>query len=915
MMMTAAKTVVVLGLALSGLSLWYTSRHLQFITDRNELVSTDKRYLQLDKAYDDAFHGLDQLVVVAESPNLDDTKTFVRRLGEELQADTAHVQEVFYRLDTSSLDGKKLLLLSAADLRTLHTNVEDAEEVIRALTTLPGLNALLAAINHKLGTAMVSHLAEGLFSLGEPANSTEKAPLSLAFLHTLLAQMDQAIGEGVTQYRSPWAEFFGSDELANDGFLVSDDHRFVYLLVAPQENGSDFNDEQDTIAALRAHIATLKNAFPQVRAGVTGDTALGNDEMLAAQADTGTATVLSLLGVTLLYTLFFRSLRRPLLIALTVIIGLTWTMGLLTLTVGHVSVLSVFVAPILIGLCDAYGVYLVTRYEEERDLGKPFLLAFSTTFACTMPSLLAGAGTTALAFYSMTLADFRGVQELGFVAGTGVLSLLLAALTVLPALLVLTEEKRPWRRSVRRETLIARSFARWGQGIYRYRRLVLVVATAVSLLCLLVLPTLRFDYNLLHLQARGTESVAWELRLIRSAGRSSWFALATAPSLTVAVQKASRFASLPSVEHVETVASLVPEHQEERLELVRALNPFFAGFPATLATPAPIDIEDLRRSVAGIRFKLRGDQDTLEVQGKPGEQELTEVQLLLAQVLARLTPLSNTQATTALERLQQALFQDFASKWALLQNNLNPPGPITLADVPAQLRTRFVSADGQQFLLQIYPRQNIWDGEPLHEFVSQLRQVDADVTGNPVIGYESIRAIKEGYVKGGLCAAVAIVLVTFLTLQRGGDTLRALLPVGCGLLWTGGLMWLFGLQFNLANLVVVPLIIGVGVDGGINFIRRVREEARPGWKLIGESTGQAIALYCLDSMAGFSSLLVARHYGIFSMGLLLTLAVGTVLLASLTVLPLLLTTPFSQENRVEQKVKENEPQLVSLLTL
>src|SRR5262249_1840841 len=159
-----------------------TSRHLQFITDRNELVSSDKRYLQLDKAYDEAFHGLDQLVVVAESPDLEDTKTFVHRLGEELQADTAHVQEVLYRLDTSSLDGKKLLLLSATDLRTLRNNVEDAGEVIQALVSRPGLNTLLAALNHKLGTAMVSQLAEGLFSLGKPANSPEKAPLSLAFL-------------------------------------------------------------------------------------------------------------------------------------------------------------------------------------------------------------------------------------------------------------------------------------------------------------------------------------------------------------------------------------------------------------------------------------------------------------------------------------------------------------------------------------------------------------------------------------------------------------------------------------------------------------------------------------------------------------------------------------------------------------
>jgi len=288
------------------------------------------------------------------------------------------------------------------------------------------------------------------------------------------------------------------------------------------------------------------------------------------------------------------------------------------------------------------------------------------------------------------------------------------------------------------------------------------------------------------------------------------------------------------------------------------------------------------------------------------------VQTLLSQILTHLTTLPAPQAAVALERMQQPLFQDFADKWALLQSNLDPSGPITLADVPAQLRSRFVSTDGALFLLQIYPRHNIWDGAPLREFIGQLRHVDPDVTGNPVIGYESIHAIKHGYAKGALYAALAIPLVTFLALRRVSDTLRALLPVACGLLWTAGLMWVCHLQFNLANLVAVPLIIGVGVDGGINLIRRAREDARPGWMLIGESTGQAIALYSLDSIAGFGSLLIARHYGVFSMGLLLIVAIGTVLVATFTVLPLLLDTSRSEAEASGTTATGDDPSLCQL---
>jgi predicted RND superfamily exporter protein len=145
--------------------------------------------------------------------------------------------------------------------------------------------------------------------------------------------------------------------------------------------------------------------------------------------------------------------------------------------------------------------------------------------------------------------------------------------------------------------------------------------------------------------------------------------------------------------------------------------------------------------------------------------------------------------------------------------------------------------------------------------------------------------------EGGLYAAAAILVAAFLTLRRGRDTLIAMLPVVCGMLWIADLMWLGHLTFNLANLVVVPITIGIGVESGVYLVRRAREETREGEGLVRGSTGQAVTLFSLSTMVGFGSLMLARHYGIFSMGLLLTLAVGSVLLVSLTVLPLLLQLP------------------------
>jgi predicted RND superfamily exporter protein len=283
----------------------------------------------------------------------------------------------------------------------------------------------------------------------------------------------------------------------------------------------------------------------------------------------------------------------------------------------------------------------------------------------------------------------------------------------------------------------------------------------------------------------------------------------------------------------------------------------------------------------------------------------------LLAIIDRLQTLPEAEGQRVLAQFQQSLFRDFQDKWTLLRNNLNPSGPITLANIPPQLKSRFVSQDGTKFLLQIYPKNNIWNREPLEEFISQLRQVDADVTGSPVIGYESIDAMKKGYIEGGLYALFAIILIAFFSLRNIKDALLAMIPLGLGVVWTAGLMWLFHLKFNLANLIVVPLILGIGIENGIHLIHRYREEREGGARLITGSTGQAVTLFSLTTMIGFGSLMLATHRGVFTMGLLLTIAVGSVLVASLLVLPLLLFHPVRKAQAIRANIEAEEEEVSS----
>lgn len=893
-------TILAACLALVGVALSYTATHLEFVTGRNDLIDSDKPYIKLEEQYTEEFGSVDQFFVVVEPQDIAQGKAFVARLGELLVRETAYIEEVFYQIDTTSLDGKKLLYLPSQDLRSLFDDLSGSRELVHEITTTPGLNTLFEAINHQIAEATVSHLVGGLFDFApeEAQDAADETPTpQIGFLNSLLYEMDQALSNPAHRYRSPWEEFFGdTQELSDEGFLVSGNRRFLFMLVQPAEpEEAGLTELQDAIVTIRRIIHELRAEFPGLDAGLTGIEVLDTDEMTSAQSDAPAATLATTLGIGLLYLIFFQRIRHPVLILSSLLVGLCWTMGFVTLAVGHLTIISVFVAPLLLGLADDFGVHFMTRYEEERGAGRDPVAALHQVSIHTGPSIIAGACTTALAFAAIMLADFRGMQELGLMSSVGILLALLAMFSFLPALIVVVERIRPWRVHTPRTSLLNAGFAALGRLIERRRRSVLALAGVLTVASLAALPTVRFDYDLLNLQAHGTPSVEWERRIIAHSERASWNALATATSPQAAVQKAAAFEALPVVETVESVASFIPADQDRRLPLVRALQPLLADLPPTLAATQPVVVPALRRSLDQIRFKVRESNEDWDPENRPTESELSTARARLKTIVARLQDLPEAEARAALGRFQADLFQDFADVWSLLRNNIQPAGPITMADIPPQLKKRFVSRAEDKFLLQIYPKHNIREQHALEAFIRQLRELDPDVTGSPVIGYESIRAMQQGYIEAAIYALVAIVLVTFGTLRRVTDTLLALLPLGLGMVWAAGLMWLCKLQFNVANLVAAPLIIGIGIENGIHLVHRFREDDRmtPA-SLVAGSTGQAVALFSLTTMVGFGSLMIAKYYGVFSMGLLLSLAVGSVLVASLVVLPMLLSRPAHQ---------------------
>ena len=453
--------------------------------------------------------------------------------------------------------------------------------------------------------------------------------------------MTQALAAPATYvFHSPWASFFlkDSDILSQEGYLTAKNDRFLFVLVEDRPPDRSFVKHAVPLQALRDHIKAVQRDFPDVQAGVTGSMALGSDEMVSSQRDTALATVLSLISVGVLYIAIFWEVWSPLRVQLALQLAICWSLGWTTLTVGHLNILSVSFAPILIGLADNLGIHLAARYSEERAAGYDFRTAMEIAARQTGPGILTSGIAVILSFYAVMLANFPGLAELGFIAGSGELLCLVASFTVLPALLAVSQRylrtrASAWQVQERR----SRNWSWPG----RYARLTLAGLGVLTLIGVLVSPLPKFDYNLLHLQAKGTESVVWENRLLEESGRSSWYALSTADSLAELYHKKAQFEALPVVDRVESIASLLPPNQEERLPLVAEIAPLVEAISATWENVEPIDVEEMRTTLGKIRFKLQKAPADWDPSRRPSEEALIAARTALIAVqehLERLPP-------------------------------------------------------------------------------------------------------------------------------------------------------------------------------------------------------------------------------------------------------------------------------------
>jgi uncharacterized protein len=870
-------------------SLWITQNLLKFKTGRDDLVSQDLEYNRLYKDYRKTFADYDGMITVIEGPTPDAMAGFVKAFASQLNKQPNLFSNIFFKIDIEYFKNKGLFYLDEAKLGNLISNVLDRQDFLEELNENPGLNNLLTIINRQISSGMVDAMLLGLIDDEEEPKKNDKDDLS--FLAKILKQIAIHIkSEGL--YKSPWS-FLPEKEnetLKKEGYLTSDDGSMLFFLINPNETKGDFTGAKRSIDKIRSIISDLTPKFKGVRVGLTGAEVVAADEMAATLKDVSFASQIALAGVSVLFIVAFKSVVKPLIAVFCLLLALCWTLGYASITVGSLNILSVVFTTILIGLGIDFGIHLLERYREERVHEENVELALRRTIVGTGKANLSGAITTTIAFASLTVGDFKGIAELGIISAGGVLLSFLAMIMVLPSAIILEER---WRKKTFQPLNKLKTQTGFAEAFYSHYLKIIFACLVLLGISSWPLKDLEFDYNILHLQAKNTEAVTYELKMVDTGNRSTWYAVSLASSLKEAQQRSKAFEKLSTVEKVESIITSLPKNQKQKIRQIKALEPFTSRIKME-SEDELISIKSLKKTVKRILFKLRTRENSETPLLEDTSDPITQSKKWAQEILRSLNEVEGSLSKKRLSDFSDKLFLDYRDKTRNLQQSVNS-GPVVLKELPENFKRRFLGTD-EKFLINIYPKINIWERKEMESFLKELRSIDSRITGNGVHLYQSGQKMKEGYIQGGKIALCSIFIYLLLSLKRLWTAVLVLIPTIASSIWTVGIMSIIGIQFNLANLVILPLILGIGVVDGVHLVHRFREETDKTVCLLTKSVGKAIVLTTLTTMIGFGSLTIADHQGIHSLGLLLTIGVANCLLASVTLLPALLR--WSAEKRI-----------------
>jgi hopanoid biosynthesis associated RND transporter like protein HpnN len=872
----APATVLVAACALALLAVAVTVNGLTFKTSRLDLLNPRSEYNQRWLAYLAEFGDRDDACVVVRADRTADLTVAIDEIAAQLRQEPKLFDSVFFQRDLSRLKGKALHYLPAEQLIQLEQQVAALSAVLPRSGEGADPAARLARLNEELThVAAANPQARARID----AQYAQLAESVLATLGGPAAVTRQTVGRAQAQVAD--LNRFDSQ------YLLADEGRIGFVLTRLNAQNSESSPGSAAIARLREIARSIRQKQPHVWVGVTGMPVIEFDEMAASQFDMVWTSVASMILVLLLYLAAYGGLRHAMLVNFLLLLGTAYSFGFVTIAVGHLNILSAAFSAVLIGLGIDFAIHYVATYLNLRRHGCDEETALLRMAVEVGPGVVTGGVTTAAAFFMAALTDFIGVRELGLVAGGGILLCVLSTVVVLPPLILLVDRRWPL---VRLPHILPAG--RWFQFPLRFPRLTMGLSLVVAAIVTAGSSSLRYDHNLLNLQPRHLESADIERQLFTRLDDSIWFGVSVCSSRDELRTRKAAFERLHMVAKTEEIASLIPDRPEAETARIESLCRQLVSSP-NQPEAARLDVARLNQEAAKAHALLSRET--------PYETPATA---RLDQLRAALTSLPPDQVAARIVQGQAALISRATAEIAPLRAIADPVGP-NLSDLPKELTDRFVGKN-QTYLLKVFAHGNIWNMGQLEKFVHALESVDARITGHPVQTYYASRHMQSSYLWAGLYSLGAVLVLLWIDFRSLKHSLLAMVPLAIGFATMCGCLGWLDIPFNPANMIVLPLILGIGVDHGVHLVHLWRQQR--GRFVLGDATTVAVLLTASTTTASFGALILARHQGLQSLGQVLTLGVTTCLAASIIFFPALLC--WLTRNRPAEEVETVQSSVV-----
>ncbi|MBI1366460.1 MAG: MMPL family transporter [Alphaproteobacteria bacterium] len=809
----------------------YAATHLKVNTDTSQMLDPNLQFQKNSIALRDAFPQIkDDLIVIIRAPTLDEADAFAAALRDKLLADTDSFSAVFAPAEDPFFLNNGLLYLSASKLDKRLSQTTKAAGLIETLAKSPTTDTLFSTLadNDKLA---------------------EKSDLGQETLSSIYAELGDVIDASLKGERRPfsWMGAFDPDSRkANYTRIVYATPILDYSRLQPAKPG---------ISAIKQHIADLEPQFAgRVETYITGDPALRADELASVTKGIGLSFLLSFLLVSALLVIAFRSIPMSLVTMASLLITLTLTSAFAALAVGELNLVSVAFTVLLVGLGLDFAIHLLLHIEERRAFGQTTRQALRGSMHETGVGLVLAAVTTALAFFSFIPTEFIGIAQLGTIAGAGVLIALFVSLTFVPATLGALPPPQSYRKGKSGKS----------RGvIHAVSGPVAIVVALLGVASLTLVPKSRFDADPMSLRDPNTQSVKGFNLLFDDEETVPYRLTVLVPSEKEALETAAKAKTLPTVSETRSLPDFVPKDQEEKLDLIGfAAGSLAFALNASADPNAPAD--------TGGALKLETRLREAHKDG-PGAR--------LAQLLREARETARPQTATLIQNNIFAYWPQIVNR---LKDQFNAQ-PITIDDLPQALRSRYLSVDGQ-WRVDIVPKEDPRNKAALDRFVKSITDNFTHVSGSALQSKRAGEVISESMLEATGIALLVITIFLALLVRNISLVFLMMLPLLLAASLTTATGVIFNIPFNYANVIVLPLLLGVGVDSGIHLVLR-QQQVKAGEHVYGTSTPRAVFFSALTTVASFGSLMLSSHRGTASMGELLSIAIGYTLICTLIVLP------------------------------